>query len=356
MFKVHLVLVIAGFMVNALHVTVLTRVTFSIGRHFKLYLLAIGVDDMMAFLFRSLLTNSLAQHLLREQKLACAISWVLHFTLLFGNGLLLMVISFDRVNAISDSSSYGSSVMVRHCVLIIVTAHMLPLTVCSLYGGSVYPRAFSVKGFGGCRIETTDAPNLLLPFSVMGLLLLLVITGNCTYILMRQRRIYTQMSGRTLGMMHRRIAKVNKTIGLVLILKYTSWLPILIWVAIRKKTRDCLPCNWIVIEICTFIYLLCPLVYGLRAKEYKQYVKDKILKCVQMVMHSSSQELTQIPMRTEQTTAGNAHQSDLLTPPQNQNMNNEQSETGEREWPMPNIVIFSVWPSKLLHGWIVGIV
>jgi len=325
MFKVHLVIVLVGFMINALHVTILTRITFSVGRHFKLYLLAIGVDDMMAFLFRSLLTNSRSQHFLREQKLACAISCVLNQTLLFGHGLLLMAISCDRVNAFSDPTSYGSSLMVRHCTPIIVMAHVLPVLVCSTYGALVYPRAFSVKGIGGCRIETTIAPNLSLPFSVMGLLVLLSITGNCTYILIRQKRIYTQMSERALGMMQRRAAEVNKTIGLVLILKYTSWLPMLIWVAIRKKSRDCLACNWILIEIGTIINLLFPLAYGLRAKEYKQYVKDKILKCIRKVKNPPSQELTQVPMRTEQTTAGNVSldRSDPLTPPENQNLNTE---------------------------------
>jgi len=276
---IHTAVVLSGFIINTSHAYFLAQVNFVVGQHFRAYLFAIAVDDAIAFLLRVLSNNEPVQMWYQQEKLLCAFSAVLHQILMFAHMTLFVVISCDRANVFIKPVTYSSTFLIKHWKIAIILGHIVPAVIFIGYGAIVYNRGFYPARMGPCKLDSPTAPYLTIPPFFAGLVLLLIITGNCIYILIKQKRIYAQMSGQALEIAQQRAAEVNKSISLVLLLKYSSWLPLLIWVVVRSKARQCLVCEWALSEVSAVFNVMFPFVYGLRTTEYRTYLTEKFKCC-----------------------------------------------------------------------------
>jgi len=273
---VHAVLVFCGFIINIIHVCILSKITLRAGCHYKAYLLAIAFNDTGAFFLRALSTNHHAQRLFHDQKMVCATSCIIHQMFMMGHGTLFLMISCDRLNAFRSPHNYSFTFLVKHYIVVIIIVHVISIVVCVTYGVGFYEQAFSVKGVGVCKIDNVSSPYLAIPFTAIGVLIIFIITGNCIYILIRQRGFAVQINGQALETVQHRAAEVNKTISLVLLLKYMSWVPFLGSHIIRASNKDSEVSDWILLELSVLFNMMLPYGYGLRTTEYRRYLHAQL--------------------------------------------------------------------------------
>lgn len=262
---------------NLLHLITLWAMRRQTGQrqlpiNYRNFLVSLGACDLTLSVCRLVISNDAMQRLLLANRAFCVTSSVVIHSCLLIRGSSFLIVSVDRVLAVSKGLSYRKSRFVKHFNKILIMIFPSWLIMYSTIAAVFWDRGYRVKGVGACRMGSeTVAPLGLISVVIMFITLIMIcaVYGKllrCFAMSLRQARQIRRVN--------RRNRDVIVTIGTLLIAKLLLWLPIMATVATRAMKMDCMACEWVGLITMVCNPLLNPVIYGVTNKTYGKFVKD----------------------------------------------------------------------------------
>lgn len=239
--------------------------------NYRNFLMVLGVSDLTLGVCRLIASNDAVQRQLLGSRAFCVTSSVImHSCLLIGGNSILLV-SIDRILALSQSVAYSSSWFVKHftklLVAVISSGSIMYITLATLF----WDKGYRVKGIGACKMGSEIVPSLGLIIVVIMLVDLIVICAVYGDVL---RRTVKSLRGvRHMRHVNRRNKDIAVSIGALLLTKVFTWLPIMSTVAARAMRLDCVACEWVGLITMACNPFLNPIIYGFTNRSYAQLIR-----------------------------------------------------------------------------------
>jgi len=256
-----------GFLVNVGHVLIISRITFRKqdgGKHYRTFLLAVAIPDILIAGLRLSFQSYAAQDILWEYKIICATSATLHNILVLGQFVVLFLGSIDRLTALTHQQ-YFTLFHVRHFTAIIVSVFISITCGFSISAWLVYEKAFSLGGIGVCKPSSSQLPTY--EPGLFPLLITLLLSVALSFIIIHKIRKLQCSSVRPKA----HAKRLTLLIVLFLCVKLICWLPVPVALVARIMDRQ-FGEDIIKLGLCLNV-ILDPLVYGMVTKRYRQVLQ-----------------------------------------------------------------------------------
>jgi len=225
---------------NIGHGVALTQIPFRRrhgGPHVRILFQWLAALNCLLVLDYLLTSNEMAQQILRAHKPVCALSSMIAHVCIMAETHLKLYFVCDRLHYLTavPAQRYWRSFGVRYASQIIACLVFSPVIFVSAAGFSNYDRAFSVKGFGACQLDSPELPQQTLPGISYFLLLSLANFGLTAFLVCygRRRRNHQQASAR--------LARISVC---WCVLGVYGWTAIILMVFVRFRGGRCEGCEW----------------------------------------------------------------------------------------------------------------
>jgi len=289
-----------GFIVNAGHILIISRMTFKKrdgGKHYQTFLLAVAIPDMLIAGLRLSFQSYAAQDILRNYKIICAISALSHQIPVMTQFSVLLLGILDRLAALTRHH-YSSLFHVRHFKGIVVGMFITFTLGYAVSSGLVYEKAFSLGGMGVCKSSSPELP-MFEPGLYPGLPMLLASIVLSFVIIHKTRRLQCSSNQQ-----RARAKRLTLVIVLLLGLKFMCWMPVAVTLIVRVIGK--LPLEEVMKILFCINVILDPFAYGLFMEKYRNVLvklctrkKSNIRRissgqCLPSAFASSQLEMTNI--------------------------------------------------------------
>jgi len=268
-----------GVMLNIVHILVmrtLPHASRANSQNFRFTLQLLAAIDLTMAVARLLLSNGAAQRLLRDQHAICVASSMLMQTCGLTEGLLLLLVSVDRLCVLRGNLSYQQSLFVRLYRKLTAVGGALALLLLIVIA-ILYEDGFQVKGIGVCQIGDSRHPHLSAVMSLLYSSLFGIIVCLYAWTLFRLKHFLRTAS---IGARDRQIIKqVALTVGLLVAAKLLLWSPFIVLFVMRTHHRDCYACVVVGLLTLGLNPIVNPMLYGSSDVSYRRYVYKRLTAC-----------------------------------------------------------------------------
>ena len=232
--------------------------------NYKTFLTVLGTCDMLLSTARVVFSNKASQDLLLSNRHYCIWSAVFMHALLLIGATSILLISLDRLVAITKMLTYQSSFLYNHFSKVVIGVIPFSLVFYTIIGVVFRDIGFRNKRIGSCKFGSEKSPSLGMISVALVFIEFVAICVCCIELLRRNKRVF--YSSKMLRQTAKRTRSITKTIIALVVCKLLTWLPIMSTLITRSLKLDCYVCE--LFGICTLWLnsLLNPLCYGLTNK------------------------------------------------------------------------------------------
>lgn len=287
---------------NLIHITLMAHMKVGVwtaAKNFKSFVIYLAVTDLVLSAGRLSLDNYPVQTYMHGSRWLCITSATLIYSFNVFQMNLLALASLERFIAVCTGANYSTKTFVKHYPKLLGLCLAIWL---GLYGSiaAVFNEAgYTTQGAGACRMGSKDLQWLdLVPgLSVLiNLIILILFYGLllCKSAILNRNLVQRKCR----STVSRRSARLNRTVGALVMTKIVLWLPVLLQVILRTVG--------IIIPVLAFTASYCldlcsianPVLYGLTCSKYRKYIRTTLFCQQSQIAGSSSNGTTSYTKNT----------------------------------------------------------
>jgi len=247
--------------------------------HYNTFVVIVGAMDLALSLERLTFASEFIRELSLRFPVLCVISAFTSQSILYSQSALMVVVSIDRLRALTDVRHYWTLVQVRYfkslafCIILIHFVYFT--TVGSIFNYDKY----TYTNIGPCVMSFATMPILSIVYGCVTLIQLTTIVS--VYIGVMVKTVRSRSSTLPRRILERK-AELTKTIGFLILVKIICWLtPVISLYGINLRnvsTHTFQGITWKITFIICLNSLLNPVMYGLAVHSYRKHIAS--LLCI----------------------------------------------------------------------------
>lgn len=274
--------IIAGtaILINLPHIILISAMrvgSCTSARNFKYFVTFLAFTDLLLSTGRLSLDNTPAQEWMYDNHWLCVTTATILPALNVFQTTLLALASLERFIAACSGINYSTKLFVKAFPLILGLALLCCLLLYSVIAILFHDVGYSLQGASECQIASKSYPSLDLVSGMAGGLNLLAIITCYLMLFCKTSRISKSSAQAIRPSTSRRAARLNRTLGVLVVTKVLLWMPIIVFVILR--TYQIRP--EILIRVGSCCIYLCsianPILYGITSAKYRRHLRMALL-------------------------------------------------------------------------------
>mgnify|MGYP001799850481 FL=1 len=267
----------AAILINVPHLVLISCMnvgTWTAARNFKYFVIFLALTDLFLSAGRLCLDNEFVQQWMYNNHWLCVTTATILPSFNVFQTTILALASIERYIAASHGIKYSSKLFIKHFPVIMALTLLFWLFMYTVIAILFHDVAYSLQGASECQISSKAYPYLELVSAFAGGLNLLAII-ICYLMLVCKTRSISKAANRP-GI-SKRAAKLNRTVGVLVVTKVLLWMPIIMFVILRTfqiRNTELNRVGSCCIYLCSIAN---PILYGITSSKYRRHLRNKLL-------------------------------------------------------------------------------
>lgn len=272
--------IIAGsaILINLPHLILISQMnvgSWTAARNFKHFVIFLAFTDLFLSVGRLCLDNAFVQEWMYDNHWFCVTTATILPSLNVFQTTLLALASIERYIAASAGLKYSTKLFIKGFTIIMSLTLLFWLVLYTVFAALFHDIAYSLQGASECQISSKTHPYFDLVSGLAGGLNLIAIIVCYLMLLCKTRKISKAANIRPV--ISRRAAKLNRTVGVLVVTKVLLWLPIILFVILRTfqiRSTELIRVGSCCIYLCSIAN---PILYGVTSSKYRRHLRAKLL-------------------------------------------------------------------------------
>lgn len=265
-------------LLNFCHIVLMSNMRvgmWTAAKNFKAFVIYLAVTDLVLSSGRLCLDHHYVQTYMHQNHWLCVTSATVLHSLNVSQMNLLALASLERFIAVYTGVNYSTKIFVKHYPKILGSFMMLWFALYIVIAILFHKAGYSTQGASECHLASTGVEWLDLVSGVAGLLNLIALILFYTMLLCKSKLMSRKLAkaNSKRSAVSKRTARLNTTVGALVITKLVLWSPIILLLILRTVGVHIHELAYVG-SICLYLCPIAnPILYSCTSSKYRRYLR-----------------------------------------------------------------------------------